>query len=191
MPFYGKIVLVVTFALVFTRANVFAQGSAPESTPMPFPVSAVDPMLIELGCDSILKAQGLTRVETRIYLDTMVPRLQQYCLKRTVSNPRATIVIKQLAALQQEGCRNCEIIPNQSTGTTVYGQAVLMFDSPTKASIPFAFHSGMVYNGPVLLPEAIEPPQKNDGSFWDSTAQPIIVTLGAAVIVALFFLIRS
>jgi hypothetical protein len=194
MLFRGNIVLLFTFALVFARANVFAQGSFPISAvtlnaSTPVPISELDPILVERGIDSIRGVYHLSRVETRLTIDTPVKRLRDYCNSRVLSGAKATAVITGISALQELACPQCEVIPNHETRVDVYATGVLTFDETNRPSVPFTFHVIEVYKQPLF--DAMRPVEKVESSFWESTAQPIIVGIGAAVIVALFFLIRS
>ncbi|HET9136681.1 MAG TPA: hypothetical protein VFO76_08585 [Candidatus Kapabacteria bacterium] len=183
------IVLFIAFALVFTRANAFSQGTSSKE----LSIYSIDPTLIERGIDSIRNANRLSQTETRLVIDTNVPRLQDYIKVRAVANPKATIVIKKLSAVQyNDVCPNCEIIPNQSVAVTVYGTGVLSFDQAGMPSQQFNFIASQTYRQSQfnIMPVQVKT-ESPEPSFWESTAQPIIVGLGAVAIIALFFLIRS
>jgi hypothetical protein len=188
------IVVLSAFALVFTRANVFSQGTFPVSAispndRSPVPISELDPILMERGIDSIRGIFHLSRSETRLAIDTPIKKLKDYCSSRIISGAKATAIITAITAFQELACPQCEVIPNHDTRVDVYGTGILTFDEEHRSSVPFNFHVVEVYKQPLM--DALKPVENTEPSFWESTAQPIIVGLGAAVIVALFFLIRS
>ena len=174
------IVLFVTFALVYARANVFGQ-----ELPL-LDNSSIDPIIVQHSLDSIVTAHQLSWDNIRVTGDSLGSRIEEYFIQNHPSDPQGTIIIKRLQARVENPCPDCELLPNQYHRIRVWGQGVMTFDAAGKGSEPFSFSKIEVSAVQPVVRLPAEPP-----SFWESTAEPIIVTIGAAVIVALFFLIRS
>jgi len=145
----------------------------------PPPAGRKPPVAIAIGIDSILTAKHLDRDRTSIVADSS---LRHLIMERLIDQPQAIVFIYKIEA-GQVAYNWHEIIISGSILRAV------------TAAQPEAFKfSAYVMEGADKLeqaPEAeimIEDPQ--DG-FWDSVLQPALVTLGAATIIALFFLIRS
>ena len=180
-----------TLALVFARANVFAQDVKVVGNKSLSSVYYADPEIIQLGLDSVLRSHHLTIESVRINGDSIASELLRVLAKSQTGVPIASVIIKHLWALQEVGCPDCEGVLRRSSLQYVMVEGVIAFDEIGKPTIPFNFYrfgSFSEEHSPMLN---VNKPTEVPKTFWESTAQPILVTLGAAVIIALFFLIRS
>ncbi len=150
-----------------------------------------NPEIIQVGLDSVLHSHQLTIESVRINGDLISPELLRVLSKPQTAIPVATVIIKHLWSLQEIGCPDCEPAMRRSTVDHVVVEGVIAFDEIGKPTIPFNFYrfasTAEEHSQQVNVSKPAEAPK----TFWESTAQPILVTLGAAVIIALFFLIRS
>lgn len=179
-----------TLALVFTRANVFAQEVKIIGNKTLTSVQYAEPDLIRAGIDSLLKAHNLSSSLVRIIGDSISPNLIQAVAISQTGKPIATIVIKHIYTVTDLVCATCNVLP-ASKPSSVQVEGVLSFDEVGKPTEQFSFVSfGASREEHLPIPNVIKPPEAPK-TFWESTAQPILVTVGAAAIVALFFLIRS
>lgn len=181
----------VTLALVFARANVFAQDVQVVGNKTLSSVYYADPEIIRLGLDSVLRSHHLTSESVRINGDSIASELLRVLAKPQTGVPIASVIIKHLWALQEVGCPDCEGVLRRSSLQYVMVEGVIAFDEIGKPTIPFNFYRFGSFSQEHALMLNVSKPSEAPKSFWESTAQPILVTLGAAAIIALFFLIRS
>ena len=150
-----------------------------------------NPKIIQLGLDSVLRSHHLMIESVRINGDSIASELLRVLAKPQTAVPVATVIIKHLWALQEIGCPDCEGAMRRNSIDYVAVEGVIAFDEIGKPTIPFNFYrfgSATEEHSPTVN---VSKPAEAPKTFWESTAQPILVTLGAVVIIALFFLIRS
>ncbi|MEI8134955.1 MAG: hypothetical protein WCH46_07740 [bacterium] len=160
------------FALAPTRAKIFAQETK----------SGMYDRLVREAIDSVLNAHGLSTKNTGILFETGIQ--VDSTLLNSVRDDNI-IFIRDLS-------RNQRVIRTSEQGEegeySITGKYAI-----TKRGVSLAELNGLVRNTlqrtrrySLNLIESDSP-----HSFWDSTAKPILVTIGAAVVIALFFLIRG
>lgn len=143
------------------------------------PVAAKAPTLaIALGIDSILADKHIDRDKTSILADSAV----RHIVSEQLIDHATTIVTVHKVEQGEFPANWHRIVVSGSLTRT----------SPPAHPEAFVF-AAYVMEGVKDLPyeELVIPLEDNQDGFWDSILQPALVTLGAAAIVALFFLIRS
>ena len=162
------------FALVFARANVFAQNFNIEKGI--YSGSNVYKILLEEGIDSILKAKMLSPSYTLLIKSDSGFSVHN-------GNGSTKIILLRDSVFHfvfmntidgEEGI--CGVIADGR----INGDA-LKLDGEK-----FSFARSRKYS--IKLENKV--PNVNN-SFWDSTAKPILVTIGAIAVIALFFLVRG
>lgn len=127
---------------------------------------------ILLGLDSVAYTHGLSMQQVSVVADTSSNYIVD---QRTTSSPKAVFYVNHIAT--RMGLKEEHWIGGW-----------LLFLNPPKPQVEFKFIVDEGLSEFRVRPAEIVAPEEG---FWESVLQPALVTLGAAAIVALFFLIRS
>ncbi len=156
------------FALVLTRANVFAQWS-PTTNDSLLRSNGVYSILLNEGIDSLLIFNHLQRSQVNIIIDDNA--IMDRNLKPDIHIIHL-VNSKKILFSNKEG-------ESGEYFVTANGKLI------DKSVQDFFFQRSRKYF------TKYETVGSESNSFWDSTAKPILVTLGAVAVIALFFLIRG
>jgi hypothetical protein len=196
MPGRSYIVCAMVFALVLARANAFSQGAA---------------ALADARFDSLGRVAMANFVEGKFFwkshFDLLVPRedsslFVQFALQRKDKHVFYGNDPKIVPKLADDTERQVHIFTSirrlltyeQGGKDTVFARGSIAVSGYTPGYVSVPFVSTFEVFRDTILPSArintiaTDTPQH---SVWDSTLKPVLVTVGAAAIVALFFLIRS
>ena len=162
---------VVFFAISVQRADA-QQHDAKASASM----RHVNLVVVLHGLDSVLALQHISISEVRFFGGPAVDRtVISWLSGKTSKQPVAAVDLDSV-----EGYRTT----SGYDSIVVIGELNRLSGSSPSSPIRFTRVEKAPENDPVVNSDT---PQ----TFWDSTVEPIIVTVGAAAIVALFFIIRS
>ena len=190
--------LIIIISIVFTRANVFAQITyIGQYTAENFKTDELTEKLLNETIDSVLTSRHLTRVHTWLVVDTL--REDSTCAppsrglavhsisrRGTEENQyTARLIIRHFE-------RNRQILTSSDTFeegfVSVSGKGIICLDQNGSVPQEFLFSRSAKFR---TVFETNSSSATESSSFWDSTAKPILVTLGAVAVIALFFLIRG
>jgi hypothetical protein len=182
--------LLLIFALVPARAKIFAQSSA--GTKDSIERRDIYQVLLDEGIDSVLNSLSLRKDLVHIIMDTNNLKfldgnrpLQMWYGK---GDPPQYFYFQTLLIDQ---CIKNKTIFNATSQeekgiASIVVKGKLISSQNNKPGIIFSFTRyrkyDLVYDNNV---------SNESNSFWDSTAKPILVTIGAVAAIALFFLIRG
>lgn len=187
-----KIILaLVIFALVPARTKIYGQIPKDKKARINRREEVVDGFLLKNGLDSVLKAHALDSDRVKIIFDEMdSAMLMDYSSEITG---------------YFFGHNNSHI------STYMYVDHFSGFDKKTLSGIPVEGIHSIAASGRIIYKDSfnktewffftkteehfyecsISNPVEEKPSFWNSTAIPILVTLGAVAVIALFFLVRG
>jgi hypothetical protein len=150
-------------------------------------VRSVNDNILKLALDSALARENLKWEQARVYGESLDSMMQLFLQQKKTTAPVATLIIKELFAATVE-------LPVENVGDRYFQQRILCngtisFDSSgmTTKSFSVKMFGTFTQRAPAL----ISPKSESAVGFWDSTAKPILVTVGAVAVIALFFLIRG
>jgi hypothetical protein len=175
---------IVLFALAFARANVYAQASRLGSDPVRR--EGVEGFELRIVADSLLNSYHLSLDSVKVNFNTSDEPVFRHHFRSAVNHSVGTLYFDHIAGYR--------IISGENGGymsSYIDASGRIVFNESSRKEISFSI-SRMI--GERINP--IEGETKNEvvlknESFWDSTAKPILVTLGAAAVIALFFLVRG
>ncbi len=171
-------------ALVPARAEIYGQSYLGIKDSLGR--SGIYQILLNEGIDSVLNSINLSRNDVEVVEDTNLTWSDYSHIGSRPKDPDT--FFKKL--LIQKNNRNYKIFNSSSTTEQgIYTLSVTGKVVSLPANIPertFSFNKSRKYN------TVYENDLSNESkSFWDSTAKPILVTLGAVAVIALFFLVRG
>lgn len=188
--------LIIFIVLVFIRASVYGQiHDVGTKLVKPFYTDDLTQKLIDEGIDSVLKSAHLFRENMWVGLDTLIE--DSTCLINreiySLHMERMQDGSKLIGKLIIRHLEKSRLILNESKGfeegqITITGKGILCLEKDWNAPQPYSFSKSLKYK---TTYEASLSTSNEPSSFWDSTAKPILVTLGAVAVIALFFLIRG
>jgi hypothetical protein len=159
---------IVIFALAFARANVYGQR-----------IETVDYGLLINGIDSVLKSHNLYPDSVFIVVDSFDRKILPVATKHFICD---SVILLHVAGYRKIYNNNGSSLEGQAY-VSVSGE--LRYKNTVKKKEFFSFERSSNYGACIFNPA------EESKSFWDSTAKPILVTLGAVAVIALFFLVRG
>jgi len=181
---------IVLFALAFARANVYAQFQSADTVGKSIRTDMIDSRDLWEGIDSLLKSHGLTVARVRIVCDTLDRRLLSRVGFPTSNSNSTQLIIDHIFGYKKffkGGWHSKDLFNGRDIDERVVAvDGKIEFSDSSHQSIPFSFTRTLT-----LIPLSDDHIPEFPESFWDSTAKPILVTLGAAAVIALFFLVRG
>ena len=190
---------IVIFALAFARANVYGQIIELEKYYYQvYPVDEVTQRLLDELIDSVLRSVHHSRDSIYVAIDTLKEDTDCFSNHTQVGSVRLKAYMHN-AGFKYAGKLTIRHLETSRTATSfsgsseegvvsVLGSGILCFEPSMALVQKFSFAKVLKYR---TTYENYLPDKDTTKSFWDSTAKPILVTLGAAAVIALFFLIRG
>lgn len=190
------IVVCIVFALVFARANAFSQGAS---------------VLKDLRFDSLGRVAMANFVEGKFFFKSHFALLvapQDSALFSLFAKQRPEKHVfygsdpAKFPRPEDDTERQLHVFTSvrrvvdyeQAGRDTVFVRGSLAVKGYTPGYVPVPFMSAFEVFRDTIVPSARITTTVADEaphSLWDSTLKPVLVTVGAAAIVALFFIIRS
>ena len=170
--------MIIIIALVFNRANVYGQMPTGTKDSIVRRISPEEKILAQ-GVDSVLESLNYSRENRRVEIDTA---------NRGANIPLGDYIGRLIIQHIHTIYEALNSTKNSEEGLIIVSASGIV--CCTNSNLPdkkFSFTRSKKYTTTFDLV------QKSDdtSSFWDSTAKPILVTLGAVAVIALFFLIRG
>ncbi len=186
--FKNKIILALfIFALVNSGAKIYAQTSDPiaaryfDNNYHLVEVGILDLSAIAKGIDSVLSTMNLMRNEVQVFGSSSISAsLIQSLNAQKKTDTVAGIDLENILCYRKE-----DPLPGYTKDSIIISGRI-NFYANNKPSSKFSFQRMTKFGNPGSICTL-----KEDSSFWDSTAKPILVTLGAIAVIALFFLVRG
>lgn len=196
MPGRSYIVCAMVFALVLARANAFSQGVA---------------ALADARFDSLGRVAMANFVEGKFFwkthFDLLVPKsdsalFSQFATQRKDKHVFYGTDVAAVPKVADDTERQLHVFSSirrtisyeQGGKDTVFERATISVNGYTPGYVTTPFVSTFEVFRDTIVPSVRSIPMATGDeqhSFWDGTLKPVLVTVGAAAIVALFFLIRS
>ena len=175
------------FALVPARAKIYGQTSYPiavrysDNNYHLEEVGILDFSTIAKGIDSVLSTMNLARNEVQVFGSSSISA----SLIQSLNSQKKTDTVAGID-LENILCYRKEDPSPGYTKDSIIISGRINYYANNKPSLKFLFQRMAKFGNPGSIDIL-----KEDTSFWDSTAKPILVTLGAIAVIALFFLVRG
>jgi hypothetical protein len=189
LPKIRIIFAILLFAFVPARTKIFAQYSKIETTNTGIRNEDINQTLLFEGIDSVLASMSFSRENIEIEVDTARNDTTSFHRQSNSS----TRVGKYLGKLIINRFTNFHNTLRNANGIeegvySVSASGVLCCLPSGSNDQKFSFTKSTQYRT-VYEDNSMNAHQPK--SFWDTTAKPVLVTIGAVAVIALFFLIRG